>query len=75
MAKRKGPTKKFKSFSDLHGSKSDMFKKKVSPEQLGHDAQLPVNPATPMGSPLINPGQPGHPLGASMNSPSGEDFY
>lgn len=79
MAKR--PTKKFKSFSELHGSRSDVFKG-IGGDQLGHDQQLPV---TPMGqanaSPLINPGQPGHPMstgriGQAMgNNPSGEDFY
>lgn len=79
MAKR--PAKKFKSFSELHGSRSDVFKG-VGGEQLGHDQQLPV---TPMGqatsSPLINPGQLGHPMkptriGEAMgNDPSGEDFY
>lgn len=76
MAKRKTkPAKKFKSFSELHGSKSDMFKG-VTPEQLGHDQQLPVNPPTPGGSPLINPGDPNHPLGmAGGPDPSGEDFY
>ena len=75
------PAKKFKSFSELHGSRSDVFKG-VGGEQLGHDQQLPV---TPMGqatsSPLINPGQPGHPMnpgriGQAMGAdPSGEDFY
>lgn len=79
MAKR--PSKKFKSFSELHGSRSDVFKG-VGGEQLGHDQQLPV---TPMGqatsSPLVNPGQKGHPMsperiGQAMgNNPSGEDFY
>ncbi len=71
-------TKKFKSFSELHGSKSDVFKG-VGGEQLGHDQQLPVTPTGQ--SPLINPGQPGHPvdpgrIGRAMgNNPSGEDFY
>lgn len=79
MAKGRG--KKLKSFSELHGSRSDVFKG-VTGEQLGHDQQLPV---TPMGqatsSPLINPGQKGHPMnperiGQAMgNSPSGDDFY
>jgi hypothetical protein len=73
------PAKKFKSFSELHGSRSDVFKG-VGGDQLGHDQQLPT--ATPIGqSPLINPGQPGHPMdpgriGQAMgNNPSGEDFY
>lgn len=76
MAKK--PTKRFKSFSELHGSKSDVFKG-IGGDQLGHDQQLPV---TPIGqSPLINPGQKGHPMdpgriGVAMgNNPSGEDFY
>ena len=54
-------TKKFKSFSDLHGSKHDMFKG-VSGEQLGHDQQLSVNPIMSRDSPLINPGEAGHPM-------------
>lgn len=81
MAKKASkPAKKFKSFSELHGSRSDVFKG-IGGDQLGHDQQLPVNPPTPMGSPLINPGQPGHPvrpsqLGQAMGpDPSGEDFY
>lgn len=77
MAKRRAkPTHKFKSFSDMHGSRSDVFKR-VTPEQLGHDRQIDVNP-NPGGqsSPLINPGQAGHPirpeaLGQSMNYPMG----
>jgi hypothetical protein len=80
MAKRTAPSK-HTSFSQRHGSQSPVVKKPVTESQLGHDQQLPVNPPTPMGSPLINPGEPGHPmsmpgsLGQSMNYPSGEDFY
>lgn len=72
MAKR--PTKKFKSFSELHGSRSDVFKG-VSGDQLGHDQQLPINP-TPTGqSPLINPGQPGHPMDPGrIGQAMGEDY-
>lgn len=79
MPKRRQPTKKFKSFSELHGSKSDVFKG-VTGEQLGHDQQLPVNPAT-KGSPLINPGEAGHPMspdriGQAMgDEPRGPEFY
>lgn len=73
MAKRKY-TQKHKSFSELHGSRSPI--QRVSGEQLGHDQQLPVNPPTPMGSPLLNPGQAGHPVGQSMaDMPMGEDYY
>jgi hypothetical protein len=65
------------SFSQRHGSQHPSVKK-VTPQQLGHDQQLPVNPPTPGGSPLINPGEAGHPMdsavGESMQSPSGEEF-
>lgn len=73
-------SKKHKSFSDLHGSKSDLFQG-VSGEQLGHDQQLPVNPEIQGGSPLVNPGQMGHPISPSQlgvaagYDPSGEEFY
>ena len=79
MAKHKY-TKKHKSFSELHGSKSPLSGS-VGGEQLGHDQQLPVNPATQGGSPMINPGQAGHPtspgqLGVAAGyNPSGEDYY
>jgi hypothetical protein len=74
MKKAKHKGKSVKSFADLHGSKSDVFKG-VSGQQLGHDQQLPVNPPTPGGSPMIDPGSAGHPIGQSMQSPYGEDFY
>lgn len=72
-SKGKDKPRKVKSFSEMHGSKSPIHP--VSGEQLGHDQQLPVNPPTPMGSPLLNPGQQGHPMGASMDYPQGEEFY
>lgn len=59
-------------FSERHGSKSPT--NQVRGEQLGHDAQLPVNPTPMGGSPLQMPGGPST-LGVGMgNSPSGEDF-
>jgi hypothetical protein len=61
-----------KSFAHKHGSKSDVFRN-VTPEQLGHDQQ--INPTPEGGSPLINPGEAGHPLGQSMPYPEGEDNY
>ena len=81
MAKRSKakPTHKFKSFSEMHGSKSPI--QRATPEQLGHDQQLPVNPPTQGGSPLLNPGQTGHPISSSQlgvaagYDPSGEEFY
>lgn len=80
-ASKGGSTKKFKSFSELHGSKSDVFKG-VGGEQLGHAQQLPVSPmGQATSSPLVNPGEPGHPMKADRigqamgDSPSGEDFY
>lgn len=71
--KRSKPTKKYKSFSEMHGSKSPM--QSVGGDQLGHDAQLPVNPVTGGASPLREPGNmPG--IGMAMgNNPSGEEFY
>lgn len=59
-------------FSNRHGSKAPIHS--VGGEQLGHDAQLPVNPPTQGGSPLQNPGSPDQ-LGVSMSSPTGEEFY
>lgn len=60
-------------FSKRHGTKAPT--QSVSGEQLGHDQQLPVNPPTPGGSPLMEPGSsPG--LGsAAGNNPSGPDYY
>lgn len=65
------------SFSHSHGTKHPMHK--VTGQQLGHDQPAPVNPPTPMGSPLINPGEPGHPMpmqrsiGDQMLNPSGDE--
>ncbi len=69
---------KMKSFSDLHGPKSSMFKG-VTPEQLGHDQQIPTRPISSKNSPLANPGEPGHymsnpgRIGESMGYNPGSD--
>jgi hypothetical protein len=58
-----------KTFSQKHGSKSPMLNKHPAP--IDPQALQPVNPPTQGGSPMVNPGEPGHYLGPA--SGMGED--